>query len=254
MPVPPPPAIENAVVQTANDLVNRTLRQLNVTAAGESATIDESNDALKTLIEMIDSWNADRLAIYTTGSHDFPFTIGKQAYTLGSGGDFNMTRPARIDSMSAILTQNQANPIEVPMAMYTIDQWQNQIPVKEVSSSFPQICYDDGSFPLRILNFWGIPSQQNSVRIYSWQPLILPTSLQATIILPAGYAEAFRTNLAVRLASEFNATLRPEVSAIAVESLARIKTMNAPTLELRSDLVSNPAGWNYKADMFGIPY
>ena len=137
--------------------------------------------------------------------------------------------------------------------MYTWEQWQLQMPVKNVDSSFPQVCYDDGNFPLRNLNFWPIPQfQQNSVRIYGWLPLLLVGSLNASIVLPPGYAEAFRYNLAVRLSAEFGAPLPPAVQTIAVESLARIKTMNAPELTLRSDLTAMEPGYNYKADLFGI--
>ena len=55
------------------------------------------------LNQMIDAWNADRLAIFTVSSNDFPFILGQQSYTLGSGGDFDMIRPARITGISAIL-------------------------------------------------------------------------------------------------------------------------------------------------------
>lgn len=255
MPVPPGPSPQNVFIQTANDLIQSALRLLGAIAAGEASTIGEANDGLMTLNAMVDSWNADRLAIFTTGSRDFPVTLGKQSYTLGSGGDFDMTRPPRIDSMSAILLTNPDNPIEVPIAMYTVEQWQMQVPVKNVDGSFPTICYDDGGFPLRTLNFWPIPTlQPSSVRIYSWQPLTLASTLNQLIILPPGYAEAFRYNLAIRLAPEYAMPIPAAVLGIAKEALGRVRTMNAPELSLRSDLVPDPAGYNYKADLFGIPF
>jgi hypothetical protein len=76
--------------------------------------------------------------------------------------------------------------------------------------------------------------------------------LTTVIAFPPGYAEAFRYNLAVRLSAEFGAPLPPAVPAIATDSLARLKTINAPDLGLQSDLVPSPAGYNYKADLFGI--
>jgi len=39
-----------------------------------------------------------------------------------------------------------------------------------------------------------------------------------------------------------------------VESLATVRRMNAPDLGLKSDLLATDAGYNYKADMFGIPW
>jgi hypothetical protein len=222
-------------------------------ASGETTPLAMANESLAVLNDMIDGWNAERQAIFTTRSDDFPYVLGKQSYTLGTGGDFNIPRPARIDAMSTILLNNPANPVEVPMAMYSVEDWQTQVPVKVVNGSIPLICYDDGGFPLRTLNFWPIPNEQpNAVRIYSWQALTQPAALASVIAFPPGYAEAFRYNLAVRLAAEFASTLSPTVATIAIASLARLKTMNAPDLSLRSDLVPDPAGWNYKADLFGI--
>lgn len=252
MPTPPPPSPKNAVITNANDLIRSSLRLIGAIAPGEQPAPDEAGDGLIVFNEMVDSWNADRLAIFTTRIDDFPLIAGKQSYTLGTGGDFDMTRPPQIDSMSVILLNNPNNPVEIPLAMYTVDDWQNDIPVKNVDSTFPLGCYDDGGFPLRTLNFWPIPQQVNNARIYSWQPLQLATSLQAQVMLPPGYAEAFRYNLAIRLAPEYAVAVPASVATIAVESLARVKTMNAPELTLRSDLLASPSGYNYKADLFGI--
>jgi hypothetical protein len=223
-------------------------------ASGETTPLAMANESLAVLNDMIDGWNAERQAIFTTRIDDFPFVLNQQSYTLGTGGNFNIPRPARIDAMSAILLNNPANPVEVPMYLCTTEYWQTQVPVKTVQGSFPTICYDSGEFPLRTLQFWPIPTDQNSVRIYSWQALTQPATLDSVIAFPPGYAEAFRYNLAVRLAAEFASPLTPTVATLAITFLARIKTMNAPDLELRSDLVPDPAGWNYKAEMFGLPY
>lgn len=239
----------------AFDIITSALRLVGVLASDEEPSIGDANQGLSVLNDMIDSWNAQRLAIFTTESNDFPFVLGQQSYTLGTGGNFNIPRPARIEAMSAILLNNPANPIEVPITMVSTEFWQTQIPVKVVDSSFPLICYDGGEFPLRVLNFWPIPTTEpNSVRIYSWQALTAPPKLDSVVAFPPGYAEAFRYNLAVRMGAEFAAPASSVVVTLALQSLATVKTMNAPDLELRSDLAPNPAGWNYKADMFGIPF
>lgn len=254
MPIPPGPAANNSVSSSASDLINSALRLINVLAANEQPTINESNDALAVFNAMVDSWNADRLTIFTTTSTDFAFVLSQQAYTLGAGGDFNMARPPQIDSMSVILSTNPANPIELPISMVSVSQWQTDFPVKAVNGSIPLACYDDGGFPLRTLNFWPIPTMPStSVRIYSWQPLSLAT-LQTTVNLPPGYARAFRYNLAVELAPEYGKEPSPTVLGIAAKSLGILKTMNAPDLTLRSDIMAPDAGYSYAADMFGLPY
>lgn len=237
-------------------VITSALRLVAVLANGELPSDDDANQSLIVFNDMIDGWNAERNAIFTTRSDDFPFVLGKQSYTLGAGGDFNIPRPARIDGMSSILLTDPSNPVEVPMDMYTVDEWQTQVPVKIVNGDFPQLCYDDGGFPLRTLNFWPIPiNQPNAVRIYSWQALGAQTLL-AQVSFPPGYAEAFRYNLAARLAAEFGVDpskyAAATVATLAIQGLARIKTMNAPEVSLRSDLIPFPAGYNYRADLFGI--
>ena len=247
------PNADQAIQFTAASLIASALRLINVVAAGEITPIDAANDSLLVLNQMIDSWNAESQVIFSTRYDDYPLIAGQQTYTLGPGGDFNANRPAKIAGMSSILLNNPANPLEVPITMYSVQDWQRQVPVKSVSSSFPQICYDDGGFPLRTLNLWPYPAfAENNLRIYSWQSIGWPSTLRSLISFPPGYAEALRYNLALRLAPEFAAQVPPMVAQLAVESLARIKRMNVPDMEMRSDLLATDAGYNYKADLFGI--
>jgi len=243
---------------TAFEMITSALRLVGVLANDETPSDGDANQALSVFNDMLDSWNTDSLAIYTTRSDDFPFVIGQQDYTLGPGGNFNMARPAKIDSVSAILINNPTNPVEVPMVGYSVDDWQNKIPVKNVPGTFPQIYYDTGDFPLRTIRFWPIPADQNNVRIYSWQALGQPADLTSVVAFPPGYAQAFRYNLAVLLAGEFAVPADKYASAIvattAIQSLARIKTMNAPNLAISSDLVPDNGGWNYRADLFGMGF
>lgn len=242
---------------TAMDVITSSLRLVAVLANDETPSFGDASQSLQVFNDMIDAWNAERNAIFTTRTDDFPYVLNKQSYTLGAGGDFNIPRPARIDGVSTILLNpDPSNPVEVPLDMYTVDQWQNDVPVKTVTGSFPLIVYDSGDFPLRTLNFWPIPSQQqNNVRIYSWQALAAQ-SLASQVSFPPGYAEALRYNLAARLAAEFavdpSKYAAATVATLAIQGLARIKTMNAPDLSLQSDLVPSPAGYNYRADLFGI--
>jgi hypothetical protein len=239
---------------TAYDLIRSALRLVGVYATGEALQIDDATDSLVVLNDLIDSWNAARLTIFTTKSEDFPLIGGQQTYTMGPGGDFDTARPARIDAMSAILLFAPDNPVEVPIDMYSVDEWQLKVPVKATTGTFPQICYDTGDYPLRSLNFWPIPNTTlNLVRIYSWAALAEPAALNTPIAFPPGYQRALRFNLAVDLAAEFGvANLPPVVAQVAIESKAVIKTMNVPDLGMQSDLMAAPAGYNYKADLFGI--
>lgn len=250
-----PTTADNSIFFTTLSLITAAMRLIDTVASGELPTNDEASDALMAFQWMVDSWNADSLSIFTMSASDYPLALNQQKYTLGPGGDFNTTRPAKIVGMSAILLYNPTNPVEVPIDLYTMTEWQTQIPVKNVPGTFPQVCYDDGNMPLRTLNFWPIPNQQPvNVRIYAWQSLVWPATLQTILNFPPGYARAFIFNLAVELAPQFGAQISPAVMKTAVDSLAMVKTLNAPDMNLISDLMTSPGGYSYKADLFGLPY
>src|ERR1035438_2935914 len=101
-----PSASDNSIFRTTLDMITRALRLINVVAASELPTSDEANDALEDFQDMVDSWNADSLSIFTTSAADYPLTLNQQAFTLGPGGDFDTTRPSKIIGTSAILLLN----------------------------------------------------------------------------------------------------------------------------------------------------
>jgi hypothetical protein len=51
---------------TAGDQINRSLRLLGVLAEGETSSASVSQDALVALQQMIDSWNTERLSVFST--------------------------------------------------------------------------------------------------------------------------------------------------------------------------------------------
>lgn len=212
------------------DLIASSLRLINVLASGETPSGAESTDALMILNQMLDTWNADRLMIYTIKIDEFPLTVGKQTYTMGASGDFNTSRPARIERMGIVSLNNPVQPLELPLEMLTDTGWA-AIPVKIIQSSLPQKVYDDGAFPLRNLNFWCIPSVAVNVRIYSWSALSQFADLITDYTFPPGYLRALRYNLAMDLAPEFGVTAPASVAETARQAKAAIESINAPLIE-----------------------
>jgi hypothetical protein len=227
---------------TGQDVINSALRLINALASGESPSSAESSDALEVLNDMIDSWNAQRLAIFSVVPQTFSLTAGQQAYTVGTGGNFNIQRPARIDRVSVISLYNAAQPLELPIALLTNEQWQ-AVPVKNITSALPVSVWDDHGFPLRTLSYFPIPSTQVQTKLYSWTPLSSFADLVTDYEFPPGYAKAIRYNLAVDLAPEFGVTqLNPLVVAQAQMALGVVKSMNAPLVDLYCDPALAPAG------------
>lgn len=237
----------------ALDLIASSMRLIGALESGEVPTGSEASDFLMILNQMLDSWNADRLAVFTITINEFPLVVNQQVYTLGTGGNFNTARPAKIDRISIVSLTNPAQPLELPIDYYTDWDWQ-QVPVKNIQTTLPQAVYDDGGFPFRNLSFWPIPTAPVNTRIYGWTALTQYASLTTDVAYPPGYAEALRYNLAVRLMAEMPGSYNPIMSQVtaglALESLARIKSMNEPLIEAFCDaaITGNGGYYNYYSD------
>ncbi len=230
---------------TAISLIESAMRLINVSASGETISGAEANDALDVLNDMIDSWNIERLMIFTIQRQTFSLTAGQQVYTLGTGGDFNVPRPVRIERMGIINLSNPAQPLELPLEYLTDTQWA-QIPVKNISSALPLKVWDDQNYPLRNLSYWCVPSVAVDTAIYAWAQLTGFADLTTEYVFPPGYPKALRYHLACDLAPEYGREIPTAVAVQANLAKAAIKSFNIPIIDLRCDpAVVNPSARIY---------
>lgn len=248
MPLPPQtPAIPGLAV-SGLDIIKGAMRAGNILSAGRNPNSDESSDYLAILNQFLDSCNAERLMIFTVnrmGPYDL--TPGKQAYTVGAGGDINIPRPPRIENTSVLWLGNPVQPDEIYLDVLDETGW-GAIPVKNIGAPLPSKVWEDGGFPQRTLSFWPFPTVAIQAIIYAWQALSFFPNLTTKLSFPPGYLEFLRWNLAVRLD---NAEISPRVEALAMESKERIKSFNVPTLTVKIDPLLCDSGsvqYNWLAD------
>jgi hypothetical protein len=237
---------------TGGDLLASALRLIGVLASGETPSGMESADGLLIAQQMLDSWQAERLNIFAIQFNEFPLVPGQQTYTVGTGANFNIPRPARIERYSIVNLNNPAQPLELPLQILNFQDWQQLVPVKLISSTLPQYLYDDNQFPYRNLNYWCVPSTNVNTRLYSWAPLSTFPDLVTDVEFPPAYAKAIRYNLAVDLAPEFGRPVPPEVMLQAMQTKGVLKAMNAPDPQMMADpAVVNPRGriYNWLTDL-----
>ncbi len=216
---------------TVRDFLTSSLRLIGVAATGEALSASEAQDSLAVLNEMLDSWSSDGLNINSTTREEFPLVASQASRTMGTGGNFNTSRPTQILSASV-----EDGTQEIPLKLLSVDEWQ-EISDKSVTSENPSKIYVEGTHPLETINFWPIPSGTNNLVIYSLKPFSSITNLSATFAFPPGYQEAMRYNLAMRLAPEFGKITPQEVVMIAGDSLAQIKRKNITPSIMSSDIL-----------------
>lgn len=213
---------------TVTDLIKASLRLLRVYGPNETPTATELSDGLTIINEMLDSFNAERLLIYQIlrAAHDL--TAGVSQYTIGAGGTFNTTRPARIESAGLILDKT-ATPqvIEAPLEVLLYqDEWA-AIYLKGLTSTYPRKMWYNPNFPLGEINLWPVPNEsKQQIVLYTWGALTAFATVGTTVSLPPGYSTFLRTNLAVWLAEEYGVTPTENVIDQARKATARVKDLN----------------------------
>lgn len=81
------------VSTTALDLVTSAMRSINALEAGETPNPNDSADALQTLNDLLDTWSADKLFVFSSNENLLTLVPGQYQYTVGNpvGGTFSGT-------------------------------------------------------------------------------------------------------------------------------------------------------------------
>jgi hypothetical protein len=217
---------------TAGDQINGALRLLGVLAEGETPSAATSQDALNALNQMIDSWNTERLAVFSTQDQVFSWLPGFISRTLGPTGDFVGNRPILLDDSTYF--KDSASGISYGIKIINQQQYDG-IAVKTVTSTYPQVIWINMTYPDVEMYVYPVPTKTLEWHFVSVEELTQPALLATALTFPPGYLRAFRYNLACEFAPEFGVEPSPTVSRIAMTSKRNLKRINNP-----DDIMSLP--------------
>ncbi len=217
---------------TAGDQINRALRLLGVLAEGETPSAATSQDALTAMNQMIDSWNTERLSVFSTQDQVFTWPASQRSRTLGPTGNFVGNRPVYFDD-STYFRDPSTN---VSYGIKFINQSQyDGIAVKTVTSTYPQVIFVNMAYPDVDMYVYPVPFRDLEWHFISVEELTQPAGLATTLAFPPGYLRAFTYNLACEIAPEFGVEPSPQVQRIAMTSKRNLKRVNNP-----DDVMSMP--------------
>lgn len=235
---------------TTRELLSGAHRLLGLVNSGNVLPEAVYQDNLVALNQMIDSWSTERLAVFCTQDQTYYWEAGARIRTLGPTGDFVYILANQSDT--PIVTQGDdyigvddattQRPILLEDSTYFrdpttnvsygikfINQLQyNNIAVKTVQSTYPQVLFVNNTFPNITLSVYPVPNRMLEFHFISVQPLANPTTLETDLAFPPGYLRAFRYNLALELAPEFNVEPPAEVRRVAMYSKRNLKRINNP--------------------------
>jgi hypothetical protein len=231
------------MTRTGLQVITDSLKLLGVVAGHEVPTSAEQTDAFARLNELIDSWGTHAQTLYLPHRALLPTVAAQQTYTVGPGGNLDVTpMPVTIDAVNWLTPGTP--PAEVFLELASDQAYVGQ-PMKTLTGATPQaVSYTRGA-PLGELWVWPVPSIVTTLVLYWREPITQFPDLVTPVALLPGYAKALRTNLAIELAPEFGRVVDPTVERLARESLADVKRANLPYTEIGLDVALTGGGPSY---------
>ena len=210
---------------SAGDQINGALRLIGQLAEGETPSAATSADALTALNQMLDSWSAERLSVFSTQDQMFTWPASTKSRTIGPTGDFVGNRPVLLDD--ATYFRDPSNNISFGIKIINQQQYDG-IAVKTVTSTYPQVIWVNMDMPNMDMYIYPVPTKALEWHFISVTELVEPATLATTLVIPPGYLRAFRFNLACEIAAEFGVEPPATVQRIAMASKRNIKRINNP--------------------------
>ena len=219
---------------SAGDQINGAMRLIGMLAEGETPSAAASQDALSAMNQMIDSWNTERLSVFSTQDQIFTWPASTLSRTLGPTGNFVGNRPVLLDD--ATYFRDAATNVSYGIKIINQQQY-NGIAVKTVTSTYPQVMWVNMTYPDIEMYVYPVPLRPLEWHFVSIQELTQPAVLATTLSFPPGYLRAFKYNLACEIAAEFGVEPSPQVQRIAMTSKRNLKRINNP-----DDVMAMPYG------------
>ena len=210
---------------TAAELIDGSLRLLGVLAEGETPSAAVMQDSIMAMNQMIQSWDTERLSVFSTQDQVFTWPAYTMSRTIGPTGDFVGNRPIEVDD--ATYFKDPSSGLSFGIKIINQQQYDG-IAFKTVTSTYPQVMWINNTFPDMEITVYPIPIKALEWHIISVETLTEVSSVATNLYFPQGYLRAFRYNLACELAPEFGVEPSPQVQRIAMSSKRNIKRINFP--------------------------
>lgn len=178
---------------TATDLVQDAMFAAQVLGQDQTPASGDSQLVLRRLNRMLDSWSNEKQMIFANSTESFTMTDGTASYstTVLTNG-----RPVSINGMYVKLSD-----INYPVDMIDQLRW-NAISYR-LTSSIPNQCFYDATYPNGTMNFYPVPYAAFTCYVDCQRVLASPLVMSTNLTLPPGYEAAIVAGLAVDIWPSF---------------------------------------------------
>lgn len=226
---------------TAREVIADAHRLLGLVSSGNALPEAVYQDNLAALNLLIDSWNTERMSVFSEQDQVVVWPQGVRTTTLGPTGALARVdlatpeRPVQVAASSYFVDPSTG--LSLPLDLVNQQQY-NSISLKTITSTYPQVMWVNPTFPNVTLTVYPVPTITLHFHIVSVVELSEPASLNTVISMPPGYLRAFKYGLAVELAAEFNMEPPPQVQRLAAVSKRAVRRLNVDVPQLNADLRS----------------
>lgn len=226
-------------VTTAEDLIEQALSKILVLGVQDTLSDADTQKGLDTLNLMLDGWHTEGLMVYATKEDTKVLTGMDGQYTIGSGGDINVTRPVKITDAYVL-----GSGVRYPLDLMGQVRWDALS--YPATYGIPRKLFYDPQYPLGIINLYPIPATSAyTLYLHSYLQIESFATLTEAFSLPPGYARAIIANLAVELCPDFGKAIDPVLAKIAFQSKNALKRLNAREVVAKIDSALLPRGGMY---------
>lgn len=234
---------------TLASLINPALRAAGITKRpGITPNPDQYIELINEVNAMLQSWNCNGHTIFATSIDEYELNPGQKIYTIGPGGDFNTTRPQFIKDANCILPTDPQ--VRYPIKLLDSHEW-SLISIQDISGALPYSLFYNPEFSSSgrgkiYISFQ--PPEGYLLELYTWS--LLPGAFSAItdlVILPDGYDDAIKWNLAIRAAALYpwESQLHPRADDLAWQALQRLQILNTICPDLRNEAEYINRGWGW---------
>ena len=220
---------------TVAQVLTRAAKTIRYLGRNEVLTAQDATDALNAFNALLDSWSNENLMSYVVLENSFTLVVNKQTYTVGSGGDVNVTRPLNITQ--AYIQDSGGN--NFLMNIRPRDWW-NQIGNRgsTITSQIPTDLFYDPQYPLGVINIFPIPLIAYTCFFDYTQDQVDYSNLTTTLSLPDGYERTYVLNLALEMVSSGFPSMLNQNEWLALVENAKTAKANVKRTNIK-DVIAN---------------
>lgn len=227
-------------------LANAAALDIGAVDPAEGLTATQIANALIVGNQMLGSWSIDqRFILQVLRTANVPMNGGQQQYTIGIGGNINITRPAAIIAAAADVTGAAATAYAAtgdpqyapaaggstmisPLKVFTAEEWES-LPMRDILKVFPRGIFYDRQNVGGLGNVFIDGNKGGTMEFVTWSPLAQFVDATTPLTVPdPAYLELMEYGLAVRMVVQFPGLVLPEnVARLYSDAENRVKALNA---------------------------